>query len=291
MHWFALVMLFFYLLWEKRRLNKKIKEVAIRLEQVEELLLEVCGILEPWEEDATLVSKEKGKTSDSVIDGKEDFQQPMTVEVGKHQQEPLPKTKTQGVGGGSFLFEQKVESTTQPGHHTHMEMERETKSAAGGDGKSIQQDKVTSASTDQKVVSKGTGKTTAASGKKKSSKSSTSSRSSGRKTAQREHVRTVKKVETSNQKREGDQTQRRNKTGSKEEPPKELRPDEGGQSVSGRKTSSSSISDMEFDSLSANRRQTIIELSKGGTPTKEIARQVGMGQGEVQLIIDLYSKK
>jgi hypothetical protein len=291
MHWFALVMLFFYLLWEKRRLNKKIKEAAIRLEQVEELLLEVCGILDPVEEDATPASKEKGKTSDSVIDGKEDVQQPTTAEGGKDQQEPLPKTKTQGVGGGSFLFEEQKEATPQPGENSHPKIGSEAKQTTDGDGKFMQQAMVTSASTDRKVVSKGTGETTAASGRKKSSKASTGSRSSRQKAAEREHLRTVKKAKTSNQKREGDLTQKRNKTGSKEESPKELRPDEGGQSVSGRKTSGNPLSDLEFDGLSTNRRQTIIELSKGGTPTKEIARQVGMGQGEVQLIIDLYSKK
>lgn len=36
------------------------------------------------------------------------------------------------------------------------------------------------------------------------------------------------------------------------------------------------------------RHQTIIELYQKGLTVKEIARQSGMGQGEVQLIIDLY---
>ncbi|HBK68351.1 MAG TPA: hypothetical protein DDZ91_06900 [Firmicutes bacterium] len=39
------------------------------------------------------------------------------------------------------------------------------------------------------------------------------------------------------------------------------------------------------------RNQMIIELFQKGLSVKEIARKSGMGQGEVQLIIDLYTQK
>ena len=107
---------FFYFLWEKRKLNKRLKATITRLEQVEELLLEMCGLIEPFEEEAALISKEKKeqeKSTDSPVERKEDSayepaKQPVIAEAGDKQQEPVPRTKAQDVGGGSFLFEERT---------------------------------------------------------------------------------------------------------------------------------------------------------------------------------------
>ncbi|HHU82657.1 MAG TPA: hypothetical protein GXZ26_06605 [Firmicutes bacterium] len=41
----------------------------------------------------------------------------------------------------------------------------------------------------------------------------------------------------------------------------------------------------------ADRRRQVLELFHQGIPVKTIARKIGMGQGEAQLIIDLYARR
>ncbi len=41
----------------------------------------------------------------------------------------------------------------------------------------------------------------------------------------------------------------------------------------------------------ADRRHQVLELFHQGIPVKTIARRIGMGQGEAQLIIDLYARR
>lgn len=289
MSWFAVVMFFFYFLWEKRRLNKRLKETTTRLEQVEELLLEVCGIVEPLEEAAALISREKkeqGKPTDSPVDSKEDSarepaKQPVIVEAGDKQQEPVPRTKAQDVRGGSFLFEQRTteapQSETKSVERTHAET-----------GGRIEPGTVEEKKSSQPKAAVGEtpkGAKTAASGKNKgSSKSSPGSTSRKRKPAPKRYAGTIQQEKAGSPQRVEEAVQQRKTAENRERAQKQPLDAK-------RDTSGGSVSATESISPGVDKRQMIIDLSNEGAPIKEIARQVGMGQGEVQLIIDLYSKK
>lgn len=47
----------------------------------------------------------------------------------------------------------------------------------------------------------------------------------------------------------------------------------------------------QLESQVGDRRRQVLELFHQGIPVKTIARRIGMGQGEAQLIIDLYARR
>ncbi|HEY8344371.1 MAG TPA: hypothetical protein VIL66_04165 [Bacillota bacterium] len=289
MSWFAVVMFFFYFLWEKRRLNKRLKETIARLEQVEELLLEVCRIIEPLEEEAALISREKqeqGKPTDSPMDSKEDStrepaKQPVIAEAGEKQQEPVPRTKAQDVGGGSFLFEERAAEAPS----AEAEPVGSTPVGTGGRIEPGTVEEQKSSQPKEAVGETPKGATTVTSTQSKGgSKPLSGSTSRKRRSASKRHTGTDRQEETGSLQREKEPVQQRKTVESQEwvqKQPVEAKRD----------PSDSSVDVPELISPGANKRQMIIDLSNEGAPIKEIARQVGMGQGEVQLIIDLYSKK
>ncbi|HHU51495.1 MAG TPA: hypothetical protein GXZ36_06720 [Firmicutes bacterium] len=289
MSWFAVVMFFFYFLWEKRKLNKRLKATITRLEQVEELLLEMCGLIEPFEEEAALISKEKKeqeKSTDSPVERKEDSayepaKQPVIAEAGDKQQEPVPRTKAQDVGGGSFLFEER----TAEGPPSEGEPVGSTPAETGGriEPEAVEDQKFSLPKTAVEETSKGS--TTGTSAKSKGgSKSSPGSTTRKRKPAPKRHAGTEQQEKAGSPQRAEETVQQRKKAENRKKA--QTQPLDAKKDPSG-----SSFIAPEPINPSANKRQMIIDLSNEGAPIKEIARQVGMGQGEVQLIIDLYSKK
>src|SRR5690554_2142520 len=120
MPWLGMVFFFLiYLLWERQRVNKAFRETRTRLQHAEELLLEVCAVLEeaePAQPEGSLARREPFTTL-------KNFSIPAKVEIRKQSEGalsagitptrtlPIIDAKAQDSGDGSFLLEKTV--TTQ----------------------------------------------------------------------------------------------------------------------------------------------------------------------------------
>jgi len=261
-----------YLFWERRRVNKALKETRTRLQHTEELLLEVCAVLE-GEEDAS-AQPEENPAQREPFTTSQNLSIPAKVEIRKQTQgrtsagtTPTGTTQTrtaptrtfstteakvQDVGDGSFLLENTIKNQIDSG----------VRSKSTGNSEPLNQDKKKPAPPRKK------GRGSSAADKTKSgSKQKTVKTKANKESKEMEGKKSPKQI--------NDTTSDQDKKRREHKPPKR----------------NTSIKKEVESSESSSRHQTIIDLYKKGVPVKDIARQVESGQGEIQLIIDLYLKK
>ncbi|NLW56908.1 MAG: hypothetical protein GX050_09925 [Firmicutes bacterium] len=242
--WFVLLLLvfiFFFFFLSRRgrkRLQVRLAELSSRVAQVEELLLEICAVLEEKEPIPELLPAE---TEEALFEEERDVISSREVRDPKLSVEALPEEEREVLSSPSLARTDvnSVDSERRPPHQARLEAE--TREKTGEHPREKPKKEPSDQSREKAPEKQPEQKVTATHGK-------------------------------------GASSQKANNTTAQPQ---------AASSPRGREINQERLNKIDPSTL-PERSKRIIELLQQGLSVKEIARTTGMGQGEVQLIIDLY---